>query len=146
MDNAFDLNTERLILAIGQIEILNIFFPRIGYSLILDTRHDPAIPPAIIVDRMVGSPQARLESFGWLRPQMPRPEQLAVAPWLGSVRSLVGVGIYDAIVERWRQLGYADEGEAGAMRALRELARHERAAMRDLLAGTTSRTIWQRRG
>ncbi len=145
MDNAFDLGNERLINAIRQIEILNLFFPRIGYSLILDTRHDAIAPPAIIVDPMVGSPQARLESFKRLRPHFPAPDKIGVAPWLGSTRSLVEGGIYDAIVARWSELGYGDEGEAEATRAFRELARLERAALRDLLSGASGRTIWQRR-
>ncbi|MDP9374179.1 MAG: hypothetical protein M3Q65_17335 [Chloroflexota bacterium] len=143
MDDAYELGSERLIEAIGRLDVLNIFFPRLAHSLILDARHNPAVPPAILVDGMVGSLEARLRSFGRLRPQLPLPEELAVAPWFGSPQALVRTGIYDAIVNRWRMLGHP-EGEAEAARALRQLVRLERAAVRDLLAGTSGKTLWQR--
>ena len=143
MDDAFDFGAERLIEAIGRLEVLNIFFPRLAHSLILDTRHDPVVPPAILVDGMVGSLEARMRSFGRLRPQLPLPQELAVAPWFGSPRALVRTGVYDAILARWRLLGYP-QGEAEAALALRHLTQLERAALRDLLAGTTGKTLWKR--
>ena len=147
MDTPFDLGGDRLRRAIGSVEVLNIFFPRLRHSLILDTRarREEGVPPAIIVDAMAGSPEARLRSFATLRPALPLPERLAVAAWLGSVRALIEGGVYDAIVERWEALGYP-EGERDAERALRQLARLEREAMRALLTGETSRVIWQRGG
>lgn len=145
MDTPFDLGGDRLARAIASVEVLNIFFPRLRHSLILDTRHrrQEGIPPAILVDAMVGSPEARLRSFAVLRPSLPLPERLAVAPWIGSVRALVEAGVYDAILARWEALGYP-EGERDAERALRRLARLERDAMRDLLTGASSRVIWRR--
>lgn len=147
MDNAFDLGAGRLINAIksDSVPVLSLFFPRLGHSLILDTRHNPAVPPAILVEPVARSPEARRQSFARLRPQLPVPEQLAVAPWHGSTRALVETGVYDAILDRWRSLDHP-EGEADMARALRQLARLERATLRDLLFGATGRTLWQRDG
>ena len=147
MDNAFDLGAARLINAIksDSVRVLSLFFPRLGHSLILDTRHTSAVPPAILVEPVAGSPEARLQSFTKLRPELPLPDQLAVAPWHGSTRALVETGVYDAILDRWRSLDYP-AGEADVARALHRLARLERATLRDLLSGATGRTLWQRDG
>ena len=143
MDNAFDLGNERLLRAIERVEVLNLFFPWLGHSLILDARHTGDVPPAILLEPMVGSAEARLRSFAQLRPQLPLPDKLAVAPWLGSTRALVETGVYGAIVERWRALGYAEQ-ERDLERALRQLRRLERAALSGLISGETSQAIWQR--
>lgn len=145
MDDAAELLNKRLIRAIEVAEVLNVFFPQLQHSLILDARHDQFAPPAIILDGMVGSAEARVRSFAQLRPHFPLPEKLMIAAWPGSIRALVEAGVYDAILERWRALGYP-QGEAEAARALRQLRRLERAAMRDLLTGTTSKALWQREG
>ncbi len=144
MDNPIDQGHERLIKAILSVEVLNIFFPWLGQSLILDARHSPEAPPAVILDPMVGSPEARLRSFARLRPQLPIPDRLAVAPWIGSMRAFAETGVYGAIVERVRTLGYP-ELVADADSAFRHLIRLERAALRGLIAGETSTALWERR-
>ena len=143
MDNPIDLGHERLIRAILSVEVLNIFFPWLGHSLILDTRHSPEAPPAILLEPMVGSAEARLRSFAHLRRQFPIPERLAVAPWIGSIRAFAETGVYGAIVERLSTLGYP-ELAADAGRALRRLVRLERAALRGIVSGETSMTLWER--
>ena len=143
MDNPIDLGHERLIRAILSVEVLNIFFPWLGHSLILDTRHSPEAPPAILLEPMVGSAEARLRSFAHLRPQFPIPERLAVAPWIGSIRAFAETGVYGAIVERLNTLGYP-ELTADADRALRRLVRLERAALRGIVSGETSMALWER--
>ncbi|HEX5505381.1 MAG TPA: hypothetical protein VFW96_22375 [Thermomicrobiales bacterium] len=145
MDNAYDFGSQRLIRAIQTVDVLNIFFPALGYSLILDTRHDGEAPPAILLAEAVGSAEARLRSFARLRPQFPLPAQLAIGPWFGSLRAFVELGVYDAIVERWRALGYAEQ-ERDAAASLRRLQRLERRAMRDIISGAASKALWERDG
>lgn len=143
MDNDHNLGSKRLIQAIGQVEVLAIFFPLFGYTLIVDTRHNASVAPAIIAEEMAGSVEARLVSFARLRPELPLPEKLAVAPWLGSIRALTDLGIPDAIVNRWHALGYP-EREPEISAAFRQLARVERTALRELIAGSASKALWQR--
>lgn len=146
MDNPLDLDGDRLIKAINAVEVLNIFFPQLRHSLIFDTRQqrEAGVRPAIMVDEMAGSPEARLRSFARLRPELPIPERLAVTAWLGSIRTLVEAGVYTAILERCLALDYP-QGERDAEAAFHQLARLERAAMRDLLTGATSVALWERR-
>lgn len=143
MDGHFDLGADRLKQAIERAEVLNVFFPRLGYALILDARRSATAEPAILIDGMVGSVAARIESFTRLRPDLPKPEQLAIAPWLGSVRSFIEAGIYRAIVERWVRLGSTNVDDA-VETAMRQLARIERDTLRRIVSGETSRALWQR--
>ena len=143
MDRDPDLKPELLIKAILSVEVLNIFFPWLGHSLILDTRHSPETPPAVLLEPMVGSAEARLRSFAHLRPQFAIPDRLAVAPWLGSMRAFAETGVFGAIVERVRILGYP-ELVADADASFRRLIRLERAALRGLIAGETSTALWER--
>lgn len=143
MDGQFDLGADRLIQAIEHAEVLNVFFPRLGQALILDTRSNAATGPAILVDEMVGSVAARVESFTRLRPDFQKPDQLAIAPWFGSVRSFIEAGIYRAIAERWLRL--TPRGSTAAVDgAMRTLARIEHDTLRRIMRGETSRALWQR--
>ena len=143
MDDASDPKPELLIKAILSVEVLNIFFPWLGHSLILDTRHSPEAPPAVLLEPMVGSAEARLRSFAHLRPQFAIPDRLAVAPWLGSMRAFAETGVFGAIVERLHTLGYPERA-VDAERAFRRLVRLERAALRGIIAGETSTALWER--
>lgn len=143
MDARNSFGADRLIQAIERAEVLNVFFPRLGHALILDARSNGSEEPAILIDGMVGSVAARIESFERLRPGLPSPEQLAIAPWFGSVRSFIEAGVYRAIVERWTTI-CPRAGTSAVDVAMRRLARLERDALRGIVSGQTSRSLWQR--
>lgn len=145
MDNAFNLSSGKIIRALAEAEVMSIFFPRVGKALIVDTRHDADHGPVVLMDDMVGSAEERLQSVRRLRPEFTEIAQLTLAPWFGSTRAFAEQGIFDAIVERFRTMGYHDEAN-DATRAFRELRRHERQVTLDLIAGEaqTTRTLWAR--
>lgn len=143
MDHAHELYYDRVIGAIQRVPVIGLFFPRIGRSLILDLRRDGATGPAVLVDVMVASAEERMASFARLRPTLPLPERLTLAPWPGPIRELEDSGVLEAIIERCR----ADGGEPlveEARAAYRALQGLERAALRALVQGRGLRTIWQR--
>ena len=145
MDNAFDLFHERIIEAIRSGEVVCLFFPRLGKTLIFDLRSTQDVPPAVFLEDMVSSPRERLESLQRLRPQFPLPDELRLAPWFGFVRSLRDSGVYDAILERCDATG--DTTLARDCReAIRALEQLEERFVRALVRGEMSRTIWQRQG
>src|SRR5215210_7648761 len=76
MDPATDEFHERFEGAVRTAEVMSIFFPRIGQSLILDMRHLGNGGPRLLIDTMVASPNDRLLSFRRLRPELPLPERL----------------------------------------------------------------------
>lgn len=145
MDNAFNISSSKIIRALAEAEVMSIFFPRIGKALIVDTRHDADHGPVVLMDGMVGSAEERLQSVRRLRPEFTEIARLTLAPWFGSIRAFADQGIFDAIIERFRALGFADEAQ-DAVRLFRELRRHERQVMLDLISGDaqTTRTMWAR--
>lgn len=143
MDNIFDTYHERIIEAIREGDVICIFFPRLGKTLILDLRHTIETPPAVFLDNMVSNARERLESLQRLRPEFPMPDEVRLAPWVGFVRSLEETGVTAAILDRCRETGNAEiVGEC--QDALDKLVRIERQIVRAIVRGDTTRTIWQR--
>jgi hypothetical protein len=134
---------DQVLMAVKDAEVLSIFFPRVGRSLILDCRKADESGPGIMLDGMVESPEARLNSFRRLRPGLPLPQQLTLAPWPGAVRVFAEVGLLDALVGRCRDEG-GEELASLAQAQFSELRRLEREAMRSLVRGDGMYTIWQR--
>ncbi len=145
MDNAYNISSGKIIRALAEAEVMSIFFPRVGKSLIVDTRHDADHGPVVVMDDMVGSAKERLESVRRLRPEFKEIAQLTLAPWLGSTRAFAEQGIVEAIIQRFQSLGFHDEA-LDVTRAFNQLRRHERRVMLDLIAGEaqTTRTLWAR--
>ncbi|MCA1669629.1 MAG: hypothetical protein LC793_20015 [Thermomicrobia bacterium] len=146
MDNAYNISSGKIIRALAEAEVMSIFFPRVGKALIVDTRHNADHGPVVLMDDMVSSAKERLQSVRRLRPEFTEIAQLTLAPWLGSTRAFAEQGIFDAIIERFRAMGFHDAAH-DAICAFRELRRHERQMMLDLIAGETqtTRTLWSRR-
>jgi hypothetical protein len=133
----------QIIEAIQTGEVVCLFFPRIGKTLVLDMRHTIEIPPSVIVDRMVTRPLERLERLEKLRPTLPPPDELRIAPWIGSVASMEDAGITSAILERCAETGDVATVER-CRQAIRTLSRLEREHLRAIVRGDMSRTVWQR--
>ena len=149
MDNSFDFDVvgDKIIRHLSEDEVMTIFFPRVGKSLIVDARHDMENGPAVLLDDMVASPEERLQSIRRLRPQFGKPGQLTLAPWFGGVRAFAERGVLDTIVSRFDAMGFPDAA-AAATDAFRTLRRTERDLLLDLIAGNprSTRTYWQRGG
>jgi hypothetical protein len=143
MDEAGTEFVDQVLMAVKGAEVLSIFFPRVGRSLILDTRRLGDEAPAVFLDGMVESPEARLQSFQRLRPGLPLPSQLTLAPWPGAIRVFDEVGLLEAFVERCRDEGGDDLAEQ-ASKEFAELRRLEQDALRSLVRGDGMDTIWKR--
>jgi hypothetical protein len=144
MDPATDEFNERFEGAVRTAEVMSIFFPRIGQSLILDMRHVGNDGPLVLLDVMVASPNDRLLSFRRLRPELPLPERLILAPWPGAISSFDESGILAAIVDRCQLEG----GEVlvdQIQELYRELLLLERRLLRNMLRGIDTETIWKRK-
>jgi hypothetical protein len=143
MDPAAEEFREQFVGAIRTAEVLSVFFLRIGQSLILDMRHHGDEGPVILLDQMVATPRDRLLSFHRLRPELPLPERLTLAPWPGAVTSFAEGGMLDAILDRCRLEG-GDALIDQVHELYRELQTIERTQLRDLVRGVGMKTLWQR--
>src|SRR5687768_1650697 len=77
---------DQLKVALADAVVMSIFFVRLGSTMILDFRSTEGVNPAIMVDEMTSSPKERLLSFRRLRPGLPIPEEITLAPWAERVR------------------------------------------------------------
>lgn len=134
---------ERMLAALREAEVMSIFFVRVGQSLIVDMRRSGFTEPAAMLDDIVSTPQARLQSFRRLRPGLPLPERLTLAPWAQAVSDFERQGYLAALLERCVLEG-GDELRETARAAYRQLEILEQRYLRDLVRGVGMQTIWQR--
>jgi len=133
----------RVIESVRTTEVMSIFFPTAMRSLILDMRRSLVSEPRILVDRIVTSPAARVQTFRRIRPEMPLPINVTIIPWSGYVMQLVETGVLEAIYERCRWEG-DDALEAAAKSCYQSLIVIERELRRELVFGAGMKTLWQR--
>ncbi|MBI4233667.1 MAG: hypothetical protein HY686_04415 [Chloroflexi bacterium] len=145
MDGDFRINLEEAARTIATADVLSLFFPMVGKALLLDTRYTAEEGPLVKVVPMATSIAERLRSLRRLRPQFPRPESLTVIPWYRSVDSLVRLGLFQRIVQRFVESGHPKAVQA-CYQAVEELRRHERLELAAVLRGDNYRTIWARKG
>lgn len=143
MDNVFDIFHDRIIAAIRAGDVICLFFPRLGKTLIVDLRHTATTPPAVFVENMVSSPEERVKSLERLRPTLPLPDEVRLAPWFGFVRTLMESDVYATLRARCDDTGDANLA-AQCDEALRQLRRLEARYVRAIVRGELSRTLWQR--
>ncbi|MCH8206333.1 MAG: hypothetical protein IH956_04950, partial [Chloroflexi bacterium] len=93
---------------------------------------------------MVASPQERLRSLRRLRPEFPRVHNLALIPWPRYIDSLVGLGVWERIVNRFEKAGQS-EAVAACEAVLEELRALEKAEMAAVVRGENYHTLWSAR-
>jgi hypothetical protein len=134
---------DQLKVALADAIVMSIFFVRVGSSLILDLRTAGGIPPAVFVDGMSPTPRDRLLSFRHLRPQLPIPDEITLAPWAERVRDFESEGVLDRLLQRCDEVG-GRELSAMARTAYLKMLAEERKILRDMVNGAGMETIWER--
>lgn len=143
MDPERDAYHLGVIEAIASNDVISLFFPYAMRSWIIDMRHSLLSPPMLVVDGMVASPEARMQSFRRLRPEMPGPDELTVIPWIGHVRQLETTGVLAAIFVRCKQTGMAGL-DAHVSRCYDELVQAETKVKRQIILGVGMQPLWRR--
>jgi hypothetical protein len=134
---------DQLKVALADAVVMSIFFIRLGSTMILDFRSAEGVNPAIIVDGMTSSPKERLLSFRRLRPGLPIPEEITLAPWAERVREFEQAGVLERLLERCDEVGGAElmrQARGGYLKLLAE----EKKILRDMVSGIGMETIWER--
>ena len=96
---------DQLKVALADAIVMSIFFVRVGSSLILDLRTAEGVDPAVFVDGMTPTPRDRLLSFRHLRPQLPIPDEITLAPWAERVSDFEREGVLQRLLERCDEVG-----------------------------------------
>jgi len=134
---------DQLKVALADAVVMSIFFIRLGSTMILDFRSAEGVNPAIIVDGMTSSAKERLLSFRRLRPGLPIPEEITLAPWAERVREFEQAGVLERLLERCDEVGGAElmrQARGGYLKLLAE----EKKILRDMVSGIGMETIWER--
>ncbi len=141
MDDEFIFNLDEVMSNIDNAEVMSLFFPTFRKALVIDTRSDEHEGPMVRILPMAASPQERLRTVRRLRPTLPRLRTLTLIPWPRYVESLVGLGVWDRIVNRLRQAGHEDVVQLcdAVLLDLRKLERLELAAV---VRGENYHTVW----
>ena len=128
---------------ISNAEVMAIFFPKFGQSVVVDIRPKDGIPPLVRVVPMTRSIADRLRTIKRMRPDLPRPQDIIAIPWVGYVEAMKTSGLWGKVVARIEESGFADAITASEV-AFTELLRLERRELAQLIMGDQYETLWAR--
>lgn len=143
MDFGYGNGVDGVFKFISNAEVLAVFFPKFGQSVVIDVRPKDGEPPLVRVVPMARSIADRLRTIKRMRPGLPRPQDIVAVPWVGYVDAMKTSGLWGKIVERIEQAGFPEAIEA-ADRAFDELVRMERRELAQLIMGDQYETLWAR--
>ncbi|MCZ6539275.1 MAG: hypothetical protein O6922_05565 [Chloroflexi bacterium] len=124
-------------------EVMAVFFPKFGQSVVIDVRAKEGEPPLVRVMPMARSIADRLRTIKRMRPALPRPQDILAIPWVGYVGALKSSGLWGKIIARIEATDYPGAVEA-AEKAFDELIRIERRELAQLIVGEQYETLWAR--
>ena len=143
MDFGYGGGVDGVFKFIENAEVLAVFFPKFGQSVVIDVRPKEGEPPLVRVVPMARSIADRLRSIKRMRPALPRPQDIVAVPWVGYVDGMKTSGLWDKVVSRIEQAGYPESVNA-AEKAFDELIRMERRELAQLIMGEQYETLWAR--
>ena len=147
LDSGIELDLERVVQNIDEADVISIYFPLLGKSLILDTRRNEHAGPMISLVPIVADDNERYRSLLDLRPHFPCPESLSTIPWTSRIASLMRLGVWDHVVARLRSVAPDPCAfEVMAQTCLCELQELELRELLRAVSGDEYRTLWPRFG
>ena len=144
MDDDFVLDIDEVKKNIDAAEIMSVFFPTFRKAVVIDTRSNTTDGPMIRLMPMAASPQERLRSIRRLRPGFPRVHSITLIPWPRYVDSIVSLGIWERIVQRFSNAGQTEAVDKSE-EILSELRRLEKEEFAAVVRGENYHTIWSAR-
>jgi hypothetical protein len=141
MDEDFEYDLDEVLANIEQAEVMSLFFPTFRKAVVIDTRTNETEGPMVRIMPMVASPQERLRSIRKLRPNFPRLQNLTLVPWPRYVDSLISLGVWERILNRFKGAGQ-EEAVAQCELVLEELSRLEKSELAAVIRGDNYHTIW----
>ena len=143
MDFGYGSGVDGVFKFIENAEVMAVFFPKFGQSVVIDVRPKEGEPPLVRVVPMARSIADRLRSIKRMRPGLPRPQDIVAVPWVGYVEAMKTSGLWDKVVSRIVTTEYPEAVES-AEKAFNELVRMERRELAQLIMGEQYETLWAR--
>ena len=143
MDFGYGDSVDGVFKFIENAEVLAVFFPKFGQSIVVDIRPKEGEPPLVRVVPMARSIADRLRTIKRMRPALPRPQDIVAIPWVGYVDAMKTSGLWGKVLGRIEQTGFPAALE-DAENAFNELVRMERRELAQLIMGDQYETLWAR--
>ena len=143
MDFGYGNGVDGVFRFIENAEVLAVFFPKFGQSVVIDVREKEGEPPLVRVVPMARSIADRLRTIKRMRPALPRPQDIVAIPWVGYVGALKSSGLWAKVVARVEATGFQDAVDA-TDKVFDELIRMERRELAQLIMGEQYETLWAR--
>lgn len=139
IDDGSELDLAAVCQNIAEAEVITVYFPLIGRTLLVDARRTDEVPTLVRVVPMARDTGERLRSLRRLRPMLPRPESITMIPWQMRVQTVVATGVWDALLDRIDDRPAAE----ACLTQLRNLERNEQL---DAILGRRYEALWTRDG
>ena len=143
MDFGYGNGVDGVFKFISNAEVMAVFFPKFGQSIVVDIRPKDDVQPLVRVLPMARSIADRLRTIKRMRPDLPRPQDIIAVPWVGYVEAMKTSGLWGKIVTRIEESGFP-EALVAADKAFEELVRMERRELAQLIMGEQYETLWTR--
>lgn len=143
MDFGYGDRVDGVFRFIENAEVMAVFFPKFGQSVVVDVREKNDEPPLVRVVPMAQSIAERLRTIKRMRPGLPRPQDIVAVPWVGYVDALKSSGLWGRVVARVEATGNAEAIDATG-KVFEELLHIERLELAQVIIGEQYETLWSR--
>lgn len=139
IDDGAELDLTAVCQNIAEAEVITVYFPLIGRTLLVDARCTADVPTMVRVVPMARDTGERLRSLRRLRPMLPRPDSITMIPWQMRVQTVVTTGVWECLLRRL-------DDHPAAEACLMQLQSLERAEQLDAILGRRYEALWTREG
>ena len=143
MDGDFRIDLDEVLKNIDSAEVISIYFPLLRKTILIDTRFTEEDPPMIRIVPMATTPEERHRVLRRLRPHFPKPKAISVIPWPKYVESLVHLGVWRKVLERFVYSGHKEAVQA-CNQVLEEMYELEIEEFSAVITGENYHTMWAR--
>ena len=143
MDSDFLLDYDEIIRTVRAADVITFRFVIVNQRLLIDNRSSEIDPPLVKLVPRAKSIEERFRSLKQLRPRFHLPDKISAIWWPKFVESMVSRGIWQAIVQRIEEAGFA-EAARGCDAVLQELRDLERQEIRNAIAGEGYQALWEK--
>lgn len=142
MDNDFALDYDEIIKTVRTADVITFRFVIVNERLLIDNRSSEIDPPLVKLVPRATSIEERFRSLKQVRPRFHLPDKISAIWWPKFVESMVDRGVWQAVVQRIEEAGFAEAAcESDAV--LQELRALERREIQNAISGESYQTLWE---